>query len=101
MRIAYYVLFGAFGLLGAWFVVSSLFGSFSLGTTPPAFARVSWLLGAVASIALLYWAYLLGETQQRWGAGIGAIVLAVLAFQAVQVLALVGWSVAMRVVERL
>jgi len=94
-------LFGAFGLFGAWFVLSSLFGSYTLGTTPVVFAQTSLLLGSVAAIALLRWAYLLGEMRQRWGAGMGAIVLAGIAFQVVQVLALFGWNIISRFMERL
>ena len=63
MRILLDFPYGAFGLLGVYFVLSSLFG-----------------YEAVVGGTVLYWAYQLGEQQARWGAGVGAVVLAVVAF---------------------
>lgn len=96
MRVAFYVLYGFFGLLGAYFVLTSLLGRYSLAGAPPVVARLVLLAGALAGGALLHWAYRLGEVQGRWGAGAGAVLLAVVAFQAVQLLGAVGWSVARR-----
>ena len=38
-----------------------------------------------SELAYLHWAYRLGEVEGRWGAGMGAVIVAVLAFQAVMV----------------
>ena len=81
MEILYYILFGVFGLLGVWFVLSSLFGRFSLWDANPLHAKVVLVLAALVTLRLLFWAYQLGEIQNRWGAGV--VVLAVLVFQAV------------------
>ncbi len=59
MRILFYLLFGAFGMLGMYFVLSSLFGYGSVG------AKVFLLGGAAVGGAVLYWAYQLGEQQAR------------------------------------
>lgn len=83
MKILYYVLFGFFGLLGTWFVLTSLFGRFSLWDANPLHARMVLVIAAVAAARLLYWAYQLGEQQNRWGAGTGVVVLAVVVFQAI------------------
>ena len=83
MKILYYILFGVFGLLGAWFVLSSLFGRFNLWDANPLHAKVVLVLATLVAASLLYRAYQLGEIQTRWGAGAGAVVLAVVVFQAV------------------
>jgi len=95
MRLLYYFLFGAFGLLGAWFVLTSMVGHFSLASgAPPWYAKLFLMAGAVIGAAMLHWAYRLGEVQQQWGKGTAAVVCAVLAFQLVQVAGAVGYSVA-------
>ena len=83
MKILYYILFGVFGLLGVWFVLSSLFGRFSLWDANPLHAKVVLVLAALVALRLLFGAYQLGEIQNRWGAGVGAVLLAVVVFQAV------------------
>jgi hypothetical protein len=95
MRILYYFLFGAFGLLGLWFVMTSLLGHFSLASGAPQWYAKSFLMvGAAIGAGLLYWAYRLGEVQQHWGKGTGAVLCAVLAFQMVQVAGAAGYSIA-------
>ena len=84
MRSLFYFLYGAFGLLGVSFVLSSLFGYGLVG------AKLFLLGGAMVGGAVLYWAYQLGEQQARWGAGAGAVGLAVVAFQLTQVVAAVA-----------
>ena len=65
--------------------VSSFFGRPSLGSASPWVARGVLLVSALAGSGVLYWAYRLGEVEGRWGAGLGAVIVAVLAFQAVMV----------------
>jgi putative effector of murein hydrolase len=85
-KILYYVLFGFIGLLGVYYVGSSLFGRFSLWSASPFVARLILIVAAIAAARILYWAYQLGETQQRWLAGAGAVILALLAFQGILLL---------------
>ena len=83
MKILYYILFGLFGLLGAYFVLSSLIGRFNLWDANPLYAKMVLFIAAIVAARLLYWAYQLGEQQSRWGAGAGVILLAVVVFQAI------------------
>ena len=83
MKVLYYIVFGIFGLLGVYFVLSSLFGHFSLWNAHPLLARLVLLVAAAAALFLFYRAYQLGELQGRWGAGLGMVVLGVVVFQAV------------------
>lgn len=83
MKVVYYTLFGFFGLLGAYFVLTSLFGRFNLWDANPVHAKVVLLIAAAVAARLLYQAYLLGEQQGRWGAGLGVVLLAVVVFQAI------------------
>ncbi len=85
MKIAFYVLYGFFGLLGAYFVLSSLFGRLTFGSANQLTAKAVLLAATAAGGGLLYWAYQLGEVQARWLPGIGVVVLAVVAFQIVMV----------------
>lgn len=87
MKIVFYSLYGTFGLLGLYFVASSLFGHFSLGKVSQPAAKSALILAGAAGAALLYWAYQLGELQSRPLAGSGAVLLAFLAFQAILVIA--------------
>lgn len=82
MKILYYILFGFFGLLGVYFVVTSLLGRFNLWDVNQVHAKIILLIAAAFASRLLYWAYQLGEQQSRWGAGVGIVVLAVIVFQA-------------------
>jgi hypothetical protein len=93
MRDLFYSLFGVFGFLGLYFVLSSLFGSFHLGGLHPALSKLALIAGSAAGIRLLYWAYELGELQQRFGAACGVVLAAVVSFQLIQVVALVGFEV--------
>lgn len=83
MKILYYTLFGVFGLLGAYFVLSSLLGRFNLWDANPLHAKIVLVIATAVAARLLYWAYRLGEEEGRWGAGTGAILLAVVVFQAI------------------
>lgn len=83
MKILYYILFGFFGLLGAYFVLTSLLGRFNLWDANPLQAKIVLLIAAAVAARLLYWAYQLGEQQSRWGAGISVVLLAVVVFQAI------------------
>ena len=85
MKIVFYILYGFFGLLGAYFVLSSLAGRITLGNAGQLSAKSVLLVAATAGGGLLYWAYLLGEVQGRWLPGAGAVVLAVVAFSLVMV----------------
>lgn len=86
MKILYYILFGIFGLLGVYFVLTSLFGRFNLWDANPLHAKIVLVVAAAVAVRLLYWAYQSGEQQGRWGAGVGVILLAVIAFQAIMLL---------------
>jgi hypothetical protein len=85
MKIVFYVLYGFFALLGAYFALSSLFGRLTFGSANRMTAKAVLLLASAAGGGSLYWAYQLGELQGRWVAGIGVVVLAVVAFQIVMV----------------
>jgi hypothetical protein len=85
VKIPFYVLFGTAAALGGYFFVSSVLGGLSLGGASALAAKGVLLVAAVAGSGVLYWAYRLGEVQGRWLAGFGAVLLAVLAFQAVMV----------------
>lgn len=85
MKQLFYALFGTAAGLGGYFFVSSFFGRPSLGSASPWVARGVLLISALAGAGVLYWAYRLGEVEGRWGAGLGAVIVAVLAFQAVMV----------------
>ena len=100
MRLIYYLLYGTFGLLGVYFVLTSLLGRYVLGGAPAPMAKLVLLAGAGLGGGLLYWAYRLGEAQGRWAAGAAMVLLAVLGFQAVQVLGAVAWSVVARLMNR-
>jgi hypothetical protein len=93
MRDLFYSLFGIFGFLGLYFVLSSIFGSYHLGSLHPALSKLVLILGSIAGIRLLYWAYELGELQQRFGAACGAVLAAVVTFQLIQVAAMLGFEV--------
>lgn len=82
MKTLYYILFGFFGLLGVYFVLTSLFGRFNLWDANPLHAKIVLVVAAAVAARLLYWAYQLGEQQGRWGAGVGVVLLAVIVFQA-------------------
>lgn len=86
MKVVFYILYGCFGLLGAYFVLSSLAGRMTLGNAGQMAAKSILLVATAAGCGLLYWAYQLGEVQGRWLPGIGAVVLAVVAFQIVIVI---------------
>ena len=83
LKVLFYVLFGWIGLLGLYFVLTSLFGHFSLWNAHPLAARLVLVVAAALAARILYWAYELGELQGRLGAGIGVVLLAVVAFQLV------------------
>ena len=85
MKITFYVLFGTAAALGGYFLVSSVLGGLSLGGASALAAKGVLLVAALAGAGVLYWAYRLGEVEGRWGAGLGAVIVAVLAFQAVMV----------------
>lgn len=81
MKILFYILYGFFALLGLYFVISSFTGHFTLGRGSQGASKVVLLIGALTGGATLYWAYQLGEVQGRGLAGVGAVLLAVVAFQ--------------------
>ncbi len=83
MKILYYVLFGFFGLLGGWFVLSSLLGRFSLWNASQLYSKIVLCVAAVIAIVLLYRAYQSGEIEGRWGMGTLWVVAAVVAFQVI------------------
>lgn len=83
LKTIYYILFGLLGLLGVYFVITSFFGRFSIWGAPEGYSKMILLLAAVAGSFLLYRAYLLGEKQGRWGAGLGMVLLALLAFEGI------------------
>lgn len=86
VKILYYVLYGGFGLLGSYFVLTSLLGRLTFGSASQPAAKCVLLVAAAAGGGLLYWAYALGEQQGRWGAGVGAVALAVVAFSVIMTL---------------
>lgn len=83
MKLLYYFVFGIFGLIGAWFVITSLLGRFNLWDLNPLQAKAILIIAALSAIRLFYWAYQLGEIQGKYWQGIGAIILAVLLFQGI------------------
>lgn len=83
MKLLYYFIFGIFGLIGVWFVLSSLLGKFNLWDLNPFQAKIVLTIAAISAIRLLYWAYQLGEIQGKYWQGIGVILLAVLLFQGI------------------
>ncbi len=83
MKLLYYFIFGVFGLIGVWFVISSLIGKFNLWDLNAFQAKVVLSIAAITAIRLLYWAYQLGEIQGKYWQGIGVIILAVLLFQGI------------------
>ena len=86
MKVLYYTLFGLFGLLGFYFVLTSLFGRFNLWGINQLYAKTALLIATGAALYLLYRAWQLGEQQGRWGAGASMVILAVLAFQGILLL---------------
>ncbi len=94
MKVNFYCMFGVFGMLGLYFVVSSLFGRYSLGSAPVLVAKLCLVIGAAVGAGLLYWAYQVGEVEGRFGAGTGIVMLAVTSFQLVQVLGMMGSGLA-------
>lgn len=86
MKLLFYILYGFFGLMGVYFVLSSLAGRFSLGGASQISAKAVLVIAALAGGAILYWAYQLGELQGRWLPAIGVVLLAVVAFQLVVVI---------------
>jgi hypothetical protein len=89
MKIPFYILYGLFGLLGVWFVASSLVGHYVIDTLPQAVAKSLLLAGAASGGLLLYRAYQVGEVSGRYGAGTGWVLAAVVSFQLIQVLGMV------------
>jgi putative effector of murein hydrolase len=85
-KVLYYVLFGFVVILGVYYVISSLFGHFSLWSAPPLVARIILVIAAIAAGRILYWAYQVGEVQNRWLVGAGVVLLALLSFQAILLL---------------
>ena len=86
MKVLFYILYGFFALLGAYFVVTSIAGRFSLGGASQSSAKAVLAAAAIAGGGILYWAYQLGELQGRWLPAIGVVLLAVVAFQLVVVI---------------
>jgi hypothetical protein len=85
VKIPFYALFGTAAALGGYFFVSSVLGGLSLGGREraggqrgAAGCRRGWLGCAVLGLPP-------GRGAGRWLAGFGAVLLAVLAFQAVMV----------------
>ena len=85
MQTAFYILFGLIGLLGAYFVAGGVLGHLTFGGAPRIAAKAVLLLAAAAGGSVCCRAYLLGELQGRHLYARGAVILAVLAFQAVLV----------------
>ena len=92
MKIAFYILYGFFGILGLYFVLSSLLGRTSLGEADQVTAKLIVMAACTAGAGMLYWAYQLGELQGRWLAGSGAVLLAVLSFQLVIVIGRIAFG---------
>jgi hypothetical protein len=86
MQILFYFLYGCFGLMGVYFVTTSLMGRFSLAGLPELPSKILLLAGAVMGAWILYQAYLVGEKQRRWVAGAALVILAVVCCQGLQVL---------------
>lgn len=83
MKVLYYVLYGIIAILGLYYVGSSLFGRFILWDANPLVAKIVLLAATIVAARLLYWAYQLGDLQNKWLAGTGAVLLAFLAFQSI------------------
>ena len=86
MHILFYFLYGGFGLLGVYFVVTSLLGRFSLAGMPGLPSKALLLAGAGVGVWILYQAYQVGAKQQRWVAGAALVILAVVCCQGLQAL---------------
>lgn len=86
MQILFYFLYGCFGLMGVYFVTTSLMGRFSLAGMPELPSKVLLLAGAAIGAWILYQAYLVGEKQRRWIAGAALVILAVVCCQGLQAL---------------
>lgn len=94
MKILFYLLFGAFGLLGGSFVVSGLVGHFAIEGMPVWVAKLVLVVSALAGAGLFYRAYVIGELEQRWGGGVGMVVAGIVVFEVIPVMAmLVGGMV--------
>ena len=85
MKVLFYTLYGVFGLLGVYFVISSLFGRFTIDPLPEFIAKLFLIVAASAGGFLLYRAYLIGEVEGRWGAGVGTVLLALVVFEVIPV----------------
>jgi hypothetical protein len=86
MKIPFYMLYGLTGLLGVWFVSSSLLGHYAIDTLPQGVAKCLLLAGAASGGLLLYRAYQIGEVAGRYGVGTGLVLAAVVSFQLIQLL---------------
>jgi hypothetical protein len=83
MKLLYYFIFGIFGLMGTWFVLTSLLGKFNLWDLNQLQAKAVLIIAALSAGRVLFWAYQLGEIQGKYLQGIGVIILAVLLFQGI------------------
>ena len=90
MKVLFYSLFGVFGLLGAYFVISSLFGRFTIDPLPELAAKLCLLVAACAGGFLFYRAYLIGELEGRWGAGVGMVLLGFVVFEVIPVVGMLA-----------
>lgn len=87
MREAFYTVFGIFGLLGGWFVATSLLGHFRIDPLPVSISKVALVLATALGAALLHRAYAVGELAARPGAGLLWVLAAIGAFEGVLVAA--------------
>lgn len=83
MKIVFYLVFGIFALIAAWFVISSLIGKFNLWDLNQFQAKAVLIIASLSAVRLLYWAYQLGEIQGKYGQAIGITILALTAFQGI------------------
>lgn len=86
IKTLYYILFGIITAIGLYFVISSFFGRYILWNATQFEAKAVLVVATAVTVRILYWAYQLGDVQNRWWAGLGAVVLAMVSFQAITVL---------------
>ncbi len=96
MRTVFYCLFGVFGLLGVFWLASTLFSRFALPGMTAGLSKLVVLTGCSAGAWLLYRAYQIGEGEERWASAAAVVLGAVAACQGIPFLAVVFMGVMQR-----
>lgn len=86
IKVLYYIVFGIIAAIGLYFVFSSLFGRYILWNASPVEAKIVLIVATAVACRIMYKAYLLGDVQNRWWAGLGTVLLAMISFQVITLL---------------